>query len=439
MRTLADALRANYFVLPALAVALAFVAGRLVAGVDIGSWVGDGTVDSARAVLSTVASATITFASISFSVSLLIMQQGSSQFSPRVLHALMRDPFNRRVIAFVLATFTYCLVVLQQVRGPLGDDGEEVVPHFAVVIGLVAGIGAVLAVVAAINHTAHKMDVSQILAGIVQEAQRAAASPRRERLRPLPAPAHPPVGCSRTVVSFADDGWVRQVERGALLDAVAPGAVVRLETDVGRYATHSTALCTIWPAVPEERLDDVTDRARRAAQLGPTRTMSEDGAYAVRQLVDVALKALSPGVNDPTTAQDAIAHLGTVLADRITSPPIPTAYADGEGRQLLAPHAVSDGALAELALAELRGAAADKPTVCIYLMEMITAVVEAATAHGAADRVRPLLEQAQLLRAQAEAAGGLDHDRDRIDQACGRLFTADDGPGSPGMDRRALG
>ena len=117
LRAASDSLRANFFFLPAVAVVVAFVAARLLVGVEAGDWVGRSTVDSARSVLSTTAAATITFASITFSVSLLIMQQGSNQFSPRVVHGLVRDPFNRGVIALVVGTFTYCLVSLQRVRG----------------------------------------------------------------------------------------------------------------------------------------------------------------------------------------------------------------------------------------------------------------------------------------------------------------------------------
>jgi uncharacterized membrane protein len=98
------------------------------------------------------------------------MQQGSSQFSPRVIHGLVRDPFNRRVIAVVVGTFTYCLVSLQRVRGPVAEGGEEVVPELAVAVGLLLGVVAVLAVVAAINHTSRKMDVSVILGDIVEQA-----------------------------------------------------------------------------------------------------------------------------------------------------------------------------------------------------------------------------------------------------------------------------
>ena len=121
------------------------------------------TVDSARAVLSTIAGATITFAGIAFSVSLLIIQLASSQYSPRVVHTLFRDPFNRRVMGLVVGTFTYCVIVLRSVRSPFEQGGEPVIPNLSVAVAVVLGIATILAIVAFINHSAHSMDVSEIL------------------------------------------------------------------------------------------------------------------------------------------------------------------------------------------------------------------------------------------------------------------------------------
>ena len=236
-----------------------------------------------------------------------------------------------------------------------------------------------LAVVAAIHHTAQQMDVSKILGAIVSEAVRTPVTvsglTATERL-------DPPSGLPSTVVRFDQSGWVRQVDVDALMAIARPGGTIRLETIAGRYAIPSTVVATIWPAVDHADHDAAADRVRDAVKLGPTRTMVEDAAYGIRQLVDVALKALSPGINDPTTAQDAIFHLGTLLVARLTSPMPAFAYAGDGGRRLLMPQAFTDAELAELAIGELRLAAADKPTVCIYLFEMIADVGEALAGNG---------------------------------------------------------
>ncbi len=423
-RAMSERLRTSFFFLPAVAVVVAFVAARLLVGVEAGDWVGRSTVDSARSVLSTTAAATITFASVTFSVSLLIMQQGSNQFSPRVIHGLVRDPFNRRVIALVVGTFTYCLVSLQRVRGPLADSGEEVVPELAVTVGLLLGVLSVLAVVAAISHTSRQMDVSVILGGIVEQATTRPTAPTTDDHLRIASAADSPTPGSQpaTVVRFDTDGWIQQIDRRGLLAAIAPGSTIRLDTEPGRYAIRSTPICTIWPALPQHRLDEITADVRRLVHVGPTRTMSDDPGYGIRQLVDVALRALSPGINDPTTAQDAIFHLGTVLVDRLTSPPAPTAYRDEQDRHLLTPHALTDDDLAELALAELRQTTTSQPAVAVYLLQMIGLVVDAATASGDGERVHALLAQARLILDTVNASDALNVDRRQVQHAHDALF-----------------
>ena len=285
------------------------------------------------------------------------------------------------------------------------------IPSFAVWLGLVLGLGAVLAVVAAIHHTAQQMDVSKILGAIVTEATR---TPVTVSGLAATDDIDAPIGLPSSVVRFADSGWVRQIDIDALLECTQSGGAIRVETVAGRYAIPSTVLATIWPAVPFDDVDEVADHVRGAVRLGPTRTMVEDAAYGIRQLVDVALKALSPGINDPTTAQDAIFHLGTLLTVRLTSPLPALAYRADDHRRVLMPQAFTDTELAMLAFGELRLAAADKPTVCVYIFEMIADVSEATSGNG---RNEVLVDQAALLLRNAEQADIPDHERQRVRDA----------------------
>jgi len=131
LNSLMERVRASLFFVPVMGVVISIVGAAFTIWIDSrldlrGSDVPLGvtsTVASARAVLTTVAGATISFAAIAFSISLLIIQQASSQFSPRVVHTLFRDPFNKRVMGLVMGTFTYCLVVLRSVRASAEAGG----------------------------------------------------------------------------------------------------------------------------------------------------------------------------------------------------------------------------------------------------------------------------------------------------------------------------
>ncbi len=108
-----------------------------------------------RAVLGVIASATIAFAGVAFSVSLLLISMSSSQYSPRVVHGPFRDPFNKRVMGVVIGTFTYCLVVLRAVRSPLEDGGTAVVPSLSIAVAVLLGVATLLTIVGFISHAAH--------------------------------------------------------------------------------------------------------------------------------------------------------------------------------------------------------------------------------------------------------------------------------------------
>ncbi|MEO5632740.1 DUF2254 domain-containing protein [Gaiella sp.] len=371
--SLQDRVRSSLFVVPMLCVAGGVVLGELMlvadARVDRLPSGLTATVDSARAVLSVVASATLAFAGIAFSVSLLLISLSSSQYSPRIVHGLFRDPFNTRVMGIVVGTFTYCLVVLRAVRGPLEQSGERVVPNLAVLVALALGVVSVLAIIAFIDHAAHSMDVSKILRRATNE------SIVQVRGR-WPAPgvttyeldSSPPSG-SGHVIRFEREGWVQHVDHEALLGVLDVDATLLLDTTAGRFAIPHVPFARAWP-LPGGR-EEFDRRVRAAVIVGETRTMQQDARFGVRQLVDVALKALSPGINDPTTAQDAMFHLGAVLAEMLARPPLPRALHGCDGRRLLLPQESTHEELIDLAFDEMRIAAAGQPTVSIYLLELL--------------------------------------------------------------------
>ncbi|MFN7151403.1 MAG: DUF2254 domain-containing protein, partial [Microthrixaceae bacterium] len=325
-----DQLRSSLFFLPTVAMALALALAW--GSVWLDSVLDDATalplvltstVDSARAILTTVAAATISFAGIAFSIALLVIQLASSQYSPRVVHTLFRDPFNRRVVALVLGTFTYCIVVLRSVRGPLEQSGDAVIPNLSVAIAVLFGIGSILGIVAFINHSAHSMDVSQILqqatASTISQVH-AAWVPITDDPRPDP-PAPVMIEPPGLLVRFAEGGWIQRVDVRSIADLVPPAGYIELHCAPGRYAIVGAALCSVSGTV--EDAEHLEASIHRAVVVGPSRTMQHDPMYGLRQIVDVGVRALSTGVNDPTTAQDAIFHMAAVVTEMLRHDPPP--------------------------------------------------------------------------------------------------------------------
>ncbi|CAN5549798.1 DUF2254 domain-containing protein [soil metagenome] len=418
---LRDRLRGSFFFVPMLFVIGGAILGQISLELDARltksavelPFILESTVDNARAVLSTVATATITFAGIAFSTSRLVIQLASSQFSPRVVHGLFRDPFNKRVMGIVVGTFAYCLVVLKSVRDALDGSGEAVVPNLSVALALLLGITAILATVAFINHSAHSMDVSELLHGVAENSLQSIEQNWPGTDEPSAGTFEDPPAVEGFRIYFQQNGWIQYVDNAALLAIPVPGGVVRLETAVGRYAVAGTPLATVWPVPEPDDRPQVEEAGRSAVYVGVNRTMQQDAGYGVRQLVDVGLRALSPGVNDPTTAQDAIFHMTGVLQQMLDRDCPARALGGSEGRRLLRPEAPDHEATVHLAFDELRLAARDQPTVGVYLLEALHLLIESRRS-VTVPAVDPLREQARLVLEGSEAADLLTRDRDRV-------------------------
>jgi uncharacterized membrane protein len=378
------------------------------------------TVQSARAVLGTVAGATITVAGIAFSVSLLVIQQASSQYSPRVLTGLFRDPFNKRVIGITVGTFTYCLVVLRAVHQGVGHQDGASVPNVAVGLGVVLGIVSILAVIAFISHNAHAMEISQILHVLTADALAAIhANASFDPLVPVSEPTALPSMKPRVVDSEVS-GWVQLVDRAGLLRELPEGSIVRLDIEPGDFVLPGTTLCDVWTGTALD--DDELGRAVRASvRIGPARTVRQDPGYGMRQLADVGLRALSPGVNDPTTAQDAIFHLAVVVREWIAAEARPAELEHASRRLLRRP----DPSVAELltvVFGELRRSAATQPRVCEYLVRALGAIETALPPDRRADAETALRDQIDAVVAECAAQDPTPADLARVRAAARPAF-----------------
>ncbi len=419
VHVLKDRLQSSLFFVPMLfvvgGVALGELSLRLDENVDGIPERLTATVDSARNVLAVVAGANLAFAGIAFSVSLLLISLASSQYSPRVVHGLFRDPFNKRIMGIVIGTFTYCLVVMRAVRGPLEESGTPVVPSLSALLAVVLGVVSIMSIVAFISHSAHTMDVSRILHGVTEDAIEQIKRRWPERVNGGDEPADDDGVADGFAITFDRHGWVQQIDDSSLLRALAPNTRMRLDTAPGRYAISNIPLCTISPRPTDEA--SVERQVRAAITVGETRTMQQDVTYGVRQLADVALKALSPGINDPTTAQDALFHLGTVVGELLGRQPPSRTTTDEQHRAIIRLQDPTHEELVGLAFDEVRLAAAGQPTVLIYLLEILHLLNVSLSANPAAHAA--LVRQADLVLAVDEITEmtGADHQRVRMAHA----------------------
>jgi uncharacterized membrane protein len=426
LRALAERARTSLFWVPAMYVVGATILSVAIMGLD--DLVVDPlrsvplllsvTVDSARSILGTIAGATITVAGIVVSITVVSVQLASSQFSPRVLRGFLRDRFQQNAIGAVLGTFTYCLLVLGQTRvsGPEAEVAPA--PSLAVTLAIVLAVASMLAIISFIDHSARAMQVGHIIRRITDETLELIRHTcrRKDEHDPVRVREHPLPEGPKAVVRADRNGWVQQLDRDALVAALPAGSYARLDVRVGGFVTDGIRLCTYW--VPEDTPRDqgerVAHRLRSAIALGEGRTMQQDIAFGLRQLIDIGLRALSPGINDPTTAIEVLVHLGGILAELQRSHLPSRVLLGDEGQVVVATADLDYADYVGRGFDQLRHVAADHPAVLITMLKVLGQLAELARHEGHDGALAPLALQASLVRDVAEQAGHHPHDLERI-------------------------
>lgn len=376
----------------------------------------EATVESARVILGTVAGATITVAGIAFSVSLLLIQLASAQFSPRVLRGFFRDPVSKRAMGIAAGTFTYSLAVLRVVRVPRGGE-EALVPYLSVLISLVMGLITLLAILHFISHSAHSMQAGEIIRRVMDETEeqlhRICSPLGTENHQPAPEEWKTP----GTIIRVPHSGWLQQMNLHRLEDLCPEAGVIRIETHVGYFATYESPLCTVWPEVDE----DTADRIQDCFMMGRSRTMQQDLGFGIRQLVDIGLRALSPGVNDPTTADEVIVHLGVLLRRLLVSDLPPAVRPTENGGTIYLRDMPTHVEFLGEAFDQLRRAGANQPAVVTTLLSTLGMLLTETDRYGLEEHSAAVKEMARLTLAGAVREQPLEEDRLRLTLTAERL------------------
>jgi uncharacterized membrane protein len=272
-----------------------------------------------RGVLEVIAASMITVAGVTFSITIAALAQASSQYSPRLLRNFMRDRTNQTVLGVFVGIFIYCLVVLRTIRG--GDEGAFV-PSLAVMGGVGLAFVGIGFLIYFIHHIATSIQASQIVARVADETLQAIDHLFPQRLgNEITEEAEasvPAQGAERTgqVVPAQRTGYVQTVDVEALLAFAREWqVVVRMERGIGEFLIDGTPLVSLAPQRTESPVanETVIKQLNDAYTIDRQRTVDQDAAFGIRQIVDVANKALSPGINDTTTAVLCIEYLTAIL------------------------------------------------------------------------------------------------------------------------------
>ena len=315
-----ESLRNGFWAVPSGCVVLALLASLALVAVDrrvaasLSFTFGAGP-DGAREVLSAITTALITFTGLVFSITIVVLQLTSQQFSPRVLRTFLRDRLTQYALGVFTATFVYAVMVLRTVNS--GDS--EFVPAVSTTFAMFLLLLSVALFVAYIHHIATAVQASSIIGAIGAES-REALDRRFPPGDDEPADATaalPPDDLPSLVLPARRSGVVTTVDEQRLVELAArAGVVLRTGVHLGDFVPEGAPLLEVLGDPAE--LD--VKAALQAVTQGRDRTLQQDVAFGVRQLVDIAERALSPGVNDPTTAVQALDQLHDLLRRLVTRP-----------------------------------------------------------------------------------------------------------------------
>jgi len=385
--------------LPVAAIVLAVALGLLLPRIDllidtelptaVDSVIFNGGAETARSVLSSIAGSLITATSLTFSLTVVALQLASSQASPRVLRLFARDRQVHATLAMFLGTFAYSITVLRSVRAST-DDAPEFVPRVAVTVGFVLTLVSVIMLVFFLAHLAAQLRVETMLKDIHAETNRTIdlVGDGNQAARACAAPTGTPAR-TRTITA-ASSGFITSRDHAALVHFAAEHDIVIKETRrVGENVVAGTPLALWWPdgrgsvaAQPGGTADgdrepgavdapDVAEAVRGAYTIAYERTAAQDIDFGVQQIVDIGVRALSPGINDPTTAVNALGHLSAIITRTVQMPALPAALADADGNVRVVTVRHSSADTIHDALSPIRHYGAGAPTVVTRFLQLI--------------------------------------------------------------------
>jgi uncharacterized membrane protein len=403
IRNFAENLRASYWFVPSVIAVAAVAFSFLTVWIDQRvqyDWVShigffwSGGAEGARGLLSTLAGSMITVAGVIFSMTLVVLSLASSQFGPRLLRNLMRDTASQVGLGIFVATFIYCLLILRTVRS---NDTVTFVPYISVTIGLVFGVASLAVLIYYIHHIAMAIQAPNVIARVANELLESADSlyPPAQHPGRKPVTSPPNFEGSRREIYASDTGYIQAVDDSQLLGlAREHDIVLQLLYRPGRFVAQGVTLMQVWPA--ERASDDLAAQVGRYVVIDQQRTAFQDVGFAIEQLVEIAVRALSPGINDPFTAVTCIDWLGAALRKLATKEfPAPYSFDESGDLRLVLADPIGMAYLIDLALDQIRQNAGQSVAVRLRMLEVIGGLLDEVTT----------LEGMSALRRQADMIG----------------------------------
>jgi uncharacterized membrane protein len=397
-----EMLRTNFWLVPSLEVVAAIALFWATLEVDravyhgilsLPAWVESGSADTARGILLAVAAAIMTVIGINFSVTIVTLTLASTQFGPRMLRNFIRDRGTQLTLGTFVATAVYCVLVLIAI-GPA--EHGVFVPHLSVNFVYLLVLVDLGMLIYFLHHIAIQIQLPFVIASIANDLMHFVAQhkSRDEQHDPdgLATLIHT-IKSSGAKIRNPKDGYLQAIRYDKLVRAAsAADAVVHVPYRAGNFLVEGRELVAVWPP---EAADRIARSLKRAQVTGPVRTLAQDPAFAIDQLVEIAIRALSPAVNDTFTALSCVDWLGNVLCKlgRVWTPQ--RVNRDSAGAVRVISDQISLEGLVQRSFNKIRQASLGMPALLMRQLEALTAIMEQTTN---ADQALVLMDQAAMIQ-----------------------------------------
>jgi uncharacterized membrane protein len=380
-----DSLHSSYWFLPSIMAVLATILAFTMLMLDRSGksidywWIYTGGASGARSLLEVVAGSMISVSATAFSITIVALQLAASNFGPRLLRNFMQDTGNQVVLGTFIGTFIYCLLVLRTIHGE-GDGYERFVPQLSVTVGILLAIISVGVLIYFIHHASTIIQASHVIENVSDDLHRAIEKLFPEKIgsgglntegideeMPLDfeQESRPIIAKSTGYLQAIDDEGLMKISQKYRL-------LLRIEYQPGKYIINGCSLVSVFPS---ERVNKkIAKKIHDAFILGNERTEQQDVEFPINQLVEIALRAISPAVNDPFTAIRCIDRLAAGLCHLVQRNfPSPYRYDKNNKLRIIA-KPILFNELADSTFNQIRQYGKSDAAVSIRLLEAIARI-----------------------------------------------------------------
>ena len=374
----------------------------------------NGSVDELRVILITIATTTLATAGVVFTLLTLPLSTVAAQYGSRLLRVFLGDRITQFVLGMFVATFVYCISAATSLPA---ETVQFEAPQVTATVGLLLMLATFASLILLVQHISTMLQAPNIAAAagaelldVVRAEIPDEISSGADHRQSGQETSDTLVETEGSLVRVRDTGYIQYIDPEYMLSLVQErDLVIRLLHKPGHFVSRGEVVALVWPA---DRFDEQLEgQIGHAFQIGNGRTPTQDIEYAVNQLVEMAVRAMSPAINDPFTAMTCLDHVGNGLALFIQQGEKSSHYYDRDGRLRLVLKPVTFDELLSAAFDMLRHASCDNASVLLHMLTVIDTISQ--EAKSPEDR-QQLLRHVNLIQAESHAGSLIERDRQSI-------------------------